>query len=222
MKLTESGQIFFVCVALLMVWSFILTQRWVNRLIQNKKSDSVSHSTSQRKKIKAKTERPSKFEFAYLFAVVFSISAIFFPFSYWVTQAIYNLSTKPTYTGRIVSYTSEWVKTERTDSNNRSYTVDELRHTAQVTFTDKDHQIHTLDNSINSTAIPVVGDSITIVYAQGDQRVAEKSIRSFILYFAASFMLFILGFILIAIIAYGLNRDMTTYIARLKKFTTFH
>ncbi len=62
MQLTYAGQVFLVVVAVLMIWSFVLTKFWVKRLGKNRKS--------------------SKFEFAYLFAVVFSISALFFPFTY--------------------------------------------------------------------------------------------------------------------------------------------
>ncbi len=97
MQLTYAGQVFLVVVAVLMIWSLVLTKFWVKRLAKNRKS--------------------SKFEFAYLFAVVFSISSLFFPFTYWVSQAVYGFVTKPTYDATVVSYTSEWVDNERTDSN---------------------------------------------------------------------------------------------------------
>jgi len=108
MQLTYAGQVFLVVVAILMVWSFVLTKFWVKRLAKNRKS--------------------SKFEFTYLFAVVFSISALFFPFTYWVSQAIYGLATKPSYDATVVNYTSEWVDTERTDSNGRKYKTKTLMH----------------------------------------------------------------------------------------------
>ena len=50
MQLTYAGQVFLVVVAVLMIWSFVLTKFWVKPLAKNRKS--------------------SKFEFAYLFAVV--------------------------------------------------------------------------------------------------------------------------------------------------------
>jgi hypothetical protein len=70
MQLTYAGQVFLVMVAILCVWSFVLTKFWLKRLAKNRDS--------------------SKFEFAYLFVVVFSVSSLFFSFTYWVSQAIFG------------------------------------------------------------------------------------------------------------------------------------
>lgn len=191
MQLTYAGQVFLVVVAVLMIWSFVLTKFWVKPLAKNRKS--------------------SKFEFAYLFAVVFSISALFFPFTYWVSQAVYGLATKPTYDATVVSYTSEWVDTERTDSNGRKYKTKTLMHTAQVQFKDNQNRTLTLDNSVRSVDMPVVGEHITVVYESGDHTAQEKSWRTILLFAAALFMLFILGYVLLMIIAYSLKRDMEPY-----------
>lgn len=197
MQLTYAGQVFLVVVAILCVWSFVLTKFWLKRLAKNRDS--------------------SKFEFAYLFVVVFSISALFFPFSYWVSQAVYDLATKPTYDAKIVSYSSEWVDTERTDSNGRKYKTKTLMHTAQVQFKDNQNRTLVLDNSVRSGDVPMVGDHIQVVYETDDQSAQEKSWRSMLLFAAALFMLFILGFILLMIIAYGMNREMKPY----KAFASF-
>jgi hypothetical protein len=191
MQLTYAGQVFLVVVAILMVWSFVLTKFWVKRLAKNRKS--------------------SKFEFTYLFAVIFSISALFFPFTYWVSQAVYGLATKPSYDATVVNYTSEWVDTERTDSNGRKYKTQTLMHTAQVQFKDDQNRTLTLDNSVRSGDMPVVGEHITVVYENGDHTAQEKSWRTILLFTAASFMLFILGYVLLIIIAYSLNRNMEPY-----------
>lgn len=191
MQLTYAGQVFLVVVAILSVWSFVLTKFWLKRLANNRES--------------------SKLEFSYLFVVVFSISSLFFPFTYWVSQAVYGLATKPSYNATVVSYTSEWVDTERTDSNGRKYKTQTLMHIAQVQFKDDQNRILTLDNSVRSGDTPVVGDHITVVYGAGDQTVQEKSWRTGLLFAATLFMLFVMGYILVMIIAYGLNRDMAPY-----------
>ncbi|AQV14441.1 xanthine permease [Acinetobacter pittii] len=200
MQLTYVGQVFLVVVAVLMIWSFVLTKFWVKRLAKNRKS--------------------SKFEFAYLFTVVFSISALFFPFTYWVSQAVYGLATKPTYDATVVSYTSEWVDTERTDSNGRKYKTKTLMYTAQVQFKDNQNRTLTLDNSVRSGDVPLVGEHITVVYESSDHTAQEKSWRTILLFAAALFMLFIIGYILVMIIAYALNRNMDPYTA-LAKFLIF-
>ena len=197
MQLTYAGQVFLVVVAILCVWSFVLTKFWLKRLAKNRDS--------------------SKFEFAYLFVVVFSVSSLFFPFTYWVSQAIYSLATKPSYDAKIVSYSSEWVDTERTDSNGRKYRTQTLMHTAQVQFKDQHNKTITIDNSIRSGNAPIIGDHLTVVYKDGDHNAQEKSWRSMLLFAAALFMLFILGFILLMIIAYGMNREMKPY----KAFASF-
>lgn len=197
MQLTYAGQVFLVVVAILCVWSFVLTKFWLKRLAKNRDS--------------------SKFEFAYLFVVVFSVSSLFFPFTYWVSQAIYSLATKPSYDAKIVSYSSEWVDTERTDSNDRKYRTQTLMHTAQMQFKDQHNKTITIDNSIRSDNAPIIGDHLTVVYKDGDHNAQEKSWRSMLLFAAALFMLFILGFILLMIIAYGMNREMKPY----KAFASF-
>ena len=197
MQLTYAGQVFLVVVAILCVWSFVLTKFWLKRLAKNRDS--------------------SKFEFAYLFVVVFSVSSLFFPFTYWVSQAIYSLATKPSYDAKIVSYSSELVDTERTDSNGRKYRTQTLMHTAQVQFKDQHNKTITIDNSIRSGNAPIIGDHLTVVYKDGDHNAQEKSWRSMLLFAAALFMLFILGFILLMIIAYGMNREMKPY----KAFASF-
>ncbi|MDO3664292.1 xanthine permease [Acinetobacter higginsii] len=191
MQLTYAGQVFLVVVAILCVWSFVLTKFWLKRLAKNRDS--------------------SKFEFAYLFVVVFSISSLFFPFTYWVSQAVYGLATKPSYDATIVSYTSEWVDTERTDSNGRKYKTQTLMHTAQVQFKDNQNRTLVLDNSVRSGDVPVVGDHIQVVYETGDHSAQEKSWRTGLLFAATLFMLFIMGYILVMIIAYALNRNMEPY-----------
>lgn len=191
MQLTYAGQVFLVVVAILCVWSFVLTKFWLKRLAKNRDS--------------------SKFEFAYLFVVVFSISSLFFPFTYWVSQAVYSLATKPSYDATIVSFTSEWFDTERTDSNGRKYKTKTLMHTAQVQFKDNQNRTLVLDNSVRSGDVPVVGDHIQVVYEAGDQSAQEKSWRTGLLFAATLFMLFIMGYILVMIIAYALNRNMDPY-----------
>ncbi|WP_436862301.1 xanthine permease [Acinetobacter haemolyticus] len=190
MQLTYAGQVFLVVVAILCVWSFVLTKFWLKRLAKNRDS--------------------SKFEFAYLFVVVFSISSLFFPFTFWVSQAVYGLAT-------IVSYTSEWVDTERTDSNGRKYKTQTLMHTAQVQFKNDQNRTLVLDNSVRSGDVPVVGDHIQVVYEAGDHSAQEKSWRTGLLFAATLFMLFIMGYILVMIIAYALNRNMDPY----KAFANF-
>ena len=193
MQLTYAGQVFLAVVAILSIWSFILTKLWLKRLTKNRESN--------------------KLEFAYLFVVVFSISSLFFPFSYWVSQAVYALATKPSYDATVVNYTSEWVDTERTDSNGHTYKTKTLMYTAQVQFKDHQNRVQFLNNSVRSGDVPVIGDHITVVYEAGDHAAQEKSLRSILLFAATFFMLFILGYILLTIIAYGLNRNMKPYAA---------
>ncbi len=59
--------------------------------------------------------------------------------------------------------------------------------------------------------MPVVGEHITVVYESGDHTAQEKSWRTILLFAAALFMLFILGYVLLMIIAYSLKRDMEPY-----------
>lgn len=191
MQLTSAGQVFLASVVILSIWSFVLTKFWLKRLAQNRDSN--------------------KLEFAYLFAVVFSISALFFPFGYWVSQAVYGLITKPSYDATIVSYTSEWVDTERTDSSGEKYKTKTLMHTAQVQFKDDQNRMQTLNNSVRSGDVPIVGDHIRVAYQSGDQSAQEKSWRTILLFTAVLFMLFILGYVLLMIVAYSLNRNMEPY-----------
>ncbi|MFX9688563.1 xanthine permease, partial [Acinetobacter baumannii] len=52
---------------------------------------------------------------------------------------------------------------------------------------------------------------ITVVYESGDHTAQEKSWRTILLFAAALFMLFILGYVLLMIIAYSLKHDMEPY-----------
>ena len=191
MQLTSAGQIFLVSFFILSTWSFVLTKFWLKRLAQNRES--------------------SKFTFAFLFVIVFSISSFFFPFSFWVSQSIYDLTTKPTYDATIVSYSSELVDTETTDSNGHTYRSKTWMHNAQVKFQDNQNRTMILNNSVRSGDIPIIGDHIQVVYEDGDQSVQEKSWRSVLLLAASAFIVFIMGFILLLIIVYSLNKNMEPY-----------
>lgn len=128
---------------------------------------------------------------------MFSISSLFFPFVYIVPQNLYQLWEKPSFDAVITGYHSEWVDQTRTDSNGRSCTTQVLMHTPQLTFMDQNNQQITLDNSIRSTEMPIVGEHIQIVYAFGDHQAQEKSIRSVLLLLCALLMVFLLGFVLL-------------------------
>lgn len=77
-----------------------------------------------------------------------------------------------------MSYTSEWVDTERTDSNGRKYKTKTLMHTAQVQFKDNQNRTLTLDNSVRSGDVPAVGEHITVVYESGDHTAQEKKLAN--------------------------------------------
>jgi len=83
--------------------------------------------------------------------------------------------------------------------------------TAQVQFKDDQNKTLTLDNSVRSGDVPIVGEHITVVYESGDHTAQEKSWRTILLFTAALLMLFILGYVLLMIIAYSLNRNMEPY-----------
>lgn len=191
MQLTEFGKSFIVLFMLLVIWSIWLSRKWIKRSSNGEKAGCLGSG--------------------YFFLIVFSISSLFFTFAYVVPQSLYHLWSKPSFDAVITGYHSEWVDETRTDSNGHSYTTQVLMHTPQVTFVDQNHQQITLDNSIRSGRVPVIGEHIQIVYAAGDDHAQEKSLRSVLLQLCALFMVFILGFVLLCIFAYSLGRDMQPY-----------
>ena len=86
-----------------------------------------------------------------------------------------------------------------------------IHHEIERLFEDNQNRTLVLDNSVRSGDVPVVGDHIQVVYEAGDQSAQEKSWRTGLLFAATLFMLFIMGYILVMIIAYALNRNMEPY-----------
>lgn len=192
MHITPNGIVFIVCAAVLGIWSYWLTKQVLNRQQQGQ---PYGKSTT-----------------FFYFLLIFSMNSLFFPFSYWIGKTVYDLSTKPTYSALITGYNSEWVDTESTDSSGNKRRYKQLMHTAQLAFTDQQNNQVNIPNSVQSTSVPSVGDHLTVVYAQGDTQAQEKSLRSILLLCAAGFMLFLLGFALLATTAYGLNKNMQSFI----------
>lgn len=191
MHLTEAGKIFIVCVIVFSLFAYWLTKRFLKRLKPH--------------------ESPAKSVIVYWWLVIFCLISLFAPFTFWISQSVYYLVTKPTYQATITAYQSEWVDVERKDSSGRTSHDKQLMYTAQLTFLDQQQHQVTLPNSIRSGEQPVIGEQLTIVYETGDRQAQEKSLRSVLLLAAAGFMLLLIGYVLLAMIAYALNWNMQPF-----------
>lgn len=67
-------------------------------------------------------------------------------------------------------------------------------------------------NSVQANSIPVVGDHISVVYAPGDKQAQEKSWRSVLLLGVSTILLTLLGFALLACIAFARNQPMQNFV----------
>lgn len=184
MVLTSAGQVFLVTSAL-----FLGAAYWLGRRV------------SQR-------SQPGKGTSTLVVIILFTLIALFVPFTYWTGQALYALATKPSYSATVVGYTSELRDYEEKDSRDRLVRGQRLMHTAQVRFIGPDGVPLELSSTVASTEIPVEGAKLTVVYAPGDRAAAELSPRTVGLWLGASVMLFILGYCLWATAWYAMGRPM--------------
>ncbi|MDR7306372.1 hypothetical protein [Rhodoferax saidenbachensis] len=184
MVLTSAGQVFLVTSAL-----FLGAAYWLGRRV------------SQR-------SQPGKGTSTLVVIILFTLIALFVPFTYWTGQALYALATKPSYSATVVGYTSELRDYEEKDSRDRTVRGQRLMHTAQVRFIGPDGVPLELSSTVASTEIPMEGAKLTVVYAPGDHAATELSPRTVGLWLGASVMLFILGYCLWATVWYALGRPM--------------
>jgi hypothetical protein len=184
MQLTNAGQIFVAASAMGLVAAIWLGRRVSQRL------------------------QPGKGTSIFIVIVLFSMIALFAPFTYWTGQALYGLATKPSYSATVVGYTSEYRDYDEEDSNGRKVRRTRLMHTPQVRFAGPDGIQVELPSSVSSSGVPVEGELLTVVYAPGDTVAAELSARSVGLWLGAGVMLFFLGYCLWAAHWYGMGRPM--------------
>lgn len=156
------------------------------------------------------TQDVGKLHAVCFFLLFFAMSTLFVVGSFSTLKRGFDLATKPTYDAVITGYTSQWHESQSTDPNSNIGTK-QLMYTAQLSFKDKDGQQVNIANSIQANSIPAVGDHITVVYAPGDTQAQEKSVRSVLLMLVSSFLLFLLGFALLACIAYARNQPMQQF-----------
>ena len=189
MALTSAGQILLASSVV-----FLAAAYWVGRRV------------SQRL-------RPEEGTSTLVVVIIFSLIALFVPFSYWTGEALYSLATKPRYSATVVGHTSEYRDYEKEDSRGRRVRGQRLMHTAQVRFAGPDGGTLELSSSVASTEVPVEGSQLTVVYAPGDRVAAELSARTVGLWLAAGVMLFILGYCLWGTVWYGLGHPMEGVLA---------
>lgn len=143
------------------------------------------------------------------FLLFFAMSTLFVVGSFSTLKRMYDLATKPTYDAVITGYTSEWHESQSNDG--RTIGNKQLMYTAQLAFKDRNGQQVNIANSVQANSIPAVGDQITVVYAPGDKQAQEKSFRSVLLLGVSVFLLALLGFALLASIAYARNQPMQQF-----------
>ena len=184
MQLTDAGHIFLAASAASLVAAFGLGRRMSRRM------------------------QPGKGTNAFLVIVLFAMIALFVPFTFWTSQSLYHLGTKPSYSATVVGHTSEYREYDEKDSNGRTVRRERLMHTPQVRFTGPEGETVELPSSVASSSVPVDGETLTVVYAPGDPVAAELSARSVGLWLGAGVMLFFLGYCLWAAVWYGMGRPM--------------
>jgi hypothetical protein len=136
------------------------------------------------------------------------VISMFASLAFATGQQLFALVSKPSYSATVVGHTSEYVDYEETNSSGRTESGQRLMHTAQVRFTGPDGVSLELPSSLSAAEVPRDGSRLTVVYAPGDQRVAELSTRSVGLWLGACVMLCILGYFLWATVWYALGRPM--------------
>ncbi|AXY60277.1 xanthine permease [Acinetobacter sp. WCHAc010052] len=180
--MTTSGYIFVICFFLLVIWS-----RWLAiRLIRKSNTDTSEKITLS----------------TYIFPalIIFVISSLVIPFSFFIPQSVYNLFSKPAYEATIQRYSSEWVNNPGKGGNRI------LMYHSYVSFQTEDGIVHKdIPTDIRSGGRPVIGDKVTIVYTPGDKRVGEKSARSGLLLFAGGLMTFMMAMVLYTLFSYAMN-----------------
>lgn len=184
MELTDAGQILLACCAL-----FLAAAVWLGRRVSRRL-------------------HPGQGTSILVVLILFSLIALFVPFTYWSGQALHAMATKPSYSATVVGFTSEYRDYEEKDSNGRTVRGQRLMHTAQVRFTGTDGALIELPNDVASTEVPVEGTQLTVVYAPGDKVATELSARAIGLWLGAGVMLFILGYCLWATVWYALGYPM--------------
>lgn len=189
MQLTTAGQIFVASAAASLIAALWLGRRVSRRL------------------------QPGKGSSTFIVIVLFSMIALFVPFTYWTSQALYALATKPSYSAIVVGHTSEYRDYDEEDSNGRKVRRTRLMHTPQVRFTGPDGALVELPSSVASSSVPVNGEQLTVVYAPGDRVASELSARSVGLWLGACVMLFILGYFLWAAFWYSMGYAMAGVVA---------
>ena len=156
------------------------------------------------------TQDVGKLHAVCFFLLFFAMSTLFVVGSFSTLKRMYDLATKPTYDAVITGYTSQWHESQSTDPNSNIGNK-QLMYTAQLAFKDRNGQQVNIANSVQANSIPAVGDHITVVYAPGDTQAQEKSFRSVLLLGVSVFLLALLGFALLACIAYARNQPMQQF-----------
>jgi hypothetical protein len=136
-----------------------------------------------------------------------SMSFLFFPFLFLFLQTNYQYLTLEQYQATIVAIESKWEREDYTDSDNRRQTRNVLMHTSIVEFTDAQLNVVRIPSSIRSGEAPVIGDQLRVAYIAGMQMAAEVSFRAFALQFGLLIMLLILGFCLLLIARWTLDKS---------------
>lgn len=144
------------------------------------------------------------------FLLFFAMSTLFVVGSFSTLKRGFDLATKPTYDAMITGYTSEWHESQSNDGS--TIGNKQLMYTAQLAFKDRNGQQVNIANSVQANNIPAVGDHITVVYASGDTQAQEKSVRSVLLLLVSTLLLSLLGFALMACIAFARNQPMQNFV----------
>jgi hypothetical protein len=147
----------------------------------------------------------------FLVLVIFTMTALFAPFSYWTGKALFHLATKPSYSAMVVGYTSAYQDYDEKNANGDTVSGQRLMHTARVRFDGPNGEPVDLPSSVASTDIPIEESTLRVVYKPGDTVAAELSARSVGLLLAAGVMLLILGYGLGGFFWYAMGRSMKGY-----------
>jgi hypothetical protein len=151
-----------------------------------------------------------------LAVVMFGITWFFLLMSSWVGHTAYDLATKPTYTATVIGFEAREGMTD--DHGNRG----EPAYVPKVRFTDaQGKDVELLSSIATGGDPPVLGSTLTIVYAAGDEVALEKSVAALSLMVIACFGLFCAGFGLCAFVAYACGADMRRFKALFGKFVTW-
>lgn len=137
--------------------------------------------------------------------ILVTMSTLFFMFSYFGADGVYQMMTFPKYEATIISFDSAWDEVTRTDSDGDRYIEDVLMHTPTLRFVDDTGQVITQRGNIRSGAEPVIGETVTVGYSPG-RSLQVISIVSIGLYIGLAVMLMILGYILISVLFFTLGR----------------